>query len=268
MKLIIVGSGGNTPTPRISCTCEVCTKARTIGPPFKRNLSALYIEDTKTLIDCPEDINDSLNNQKIIEIDNLFITHWHPDHSFGFRLIVQANYDFILDKCNKKIKIYIPEKVLEEFEKQYPALNYFINVKKMADLIIIKADEEIKINNIIIQAKEHYEDSTHYAYLIKNNKKRILYAPCDTIDLKQNFVNLDLLIHEQGYFSPELTWELSFEKLIERLKIWKPKEILLTHIPEDELKRYGWNMLAEKELEAKKHKISLNFAYDGQIINL
>ncbi len=267
MKIIIVGSGGNTPTPRISCNCEVCNKARSKGEPYKRCLASLYIKDSKTLIDCPEDISESLNRRKITDIDNLFITHWHPDHTFGFRLLVQANFDFIKNKNNKSIRIYMPEKVYFDFKENYPAINYFINEKKMAELILVKNNEKIKIKDITITPKAYTErNSSHYAYLIEKNNKKVMYAPCDTIGLKGKYCDLDLFITEQGYFSPELKEEISFNQLIERLSVWKPKKIILTHIPEDELNKLGYDILLKKEKEYQKFNIK--FAFDGMVIEV
>ena len=83
MELIILGSGGAIPTPRPFCQCIICKKARKLGEPYKRNSSSLFIQDINTVIDCGEDISDSLNRRDVKKIDNLFITHWHPDHTFG-----------------------------------------------------------------------------------------------------------------------------------------------------------------------------------------
>jgi len=266
MDLIIIGSGGNVPTPRISCLCETCNNARKKGEPYKRCLAALYIKDINTVIDCPEDISESLNRRNVTEVENIFLTHWHPDHSFGFRLLVQANYDFINDKCLKKINIYMPSKVYLKFKKIYPAIEYLLKNKKMGNLILINDGDKIKINNILIEPKAYTKNSEHYAYLISEDNKKVLYAPCDTINLKGKYENLTLLIHEQGYFSSEIKWELSFDKLIDRIKSWKPKSVILTHISEDEIRRWGWEYLNKKETENKN--LNLKFAYDGMKIRI
>ena len=85
MKLTILGSGGAMPTPRPYCQCAICKKARKFGEPFKRNSSSIFINEINTVIDCGEDIADSLNRRNVKKVDNLFITHSHPDHTFGLR---------------------------------------------------------------------------------------------------------------------------------------------------------------------------------------
>jgi ribonuclease BN (tRNA processing enzyme) len=49
---------------------------------LQRDCSCFWIDDIKTLVDCPETVGNSANKAGIAEIQNLFITHWHPDHCF------------------------------------------------------------------------------------------------------------------------------------------------------------------------------------------
>jgi phosphoribosyl 1,2-cyclic phosphate phosphodiesterase len=259
MQVTILGSAGNIPIPRPLCNCNVCQEARSLKNKHKRCLASLYIDEIRTLIDCPEDIGESLNLNNITEIDNVFLTHWHPDHTFGFRLIVQAYYDFIFDRPKKQIKFYMPKSVYETLKKNYPAIKYFIEEKKMGKLVLIEDKDIINLGEIEIEVVGHDgASSENYAYLIKKADKRILYAPCDTISLSKDFFDLDILIHEQGYFSPEITWEISSSGLIDRLKRWKPKRTILTHISEDEIKRFGWH-----HFEKFASDFSLEYAYDG-----
>ena len=77
MKFKILGSGGAMPVPRPFCQCELCSLARK-NKKYRRNSCSAFIEEIRTLIDCPEDIGNSLNTENIKQIDNMFITHWHP----------------------------------------------------------------------------------------------------------------------------------------------------------------------------------------------
>jgi phosphoribosyl 1,2-cyclic phosphate phosphodiesterase len=101
VKLTITGSGGATPTPKTFCRCSVCRKARAEGEPYKRNSSSLFVEDVFALVDCGEDIGDSLSRRNILRVDSLFITHWHPDHTFGLRPLLEAYYDMRDNKPKK-----------------------------------------------------------------------------------------------------------------------------------------------------------------------
>lgn len=254
-------------TPRPFCSCEICEKAREIGEPYKRNSSSIFINKINGLIDCPEDISDSLNRRRIMELDNLFITHWHPDHTFGLRLILEANYNFRENKASKKINLYIAKKVYEDLLKFYPALGYHVNVLRVCEVNIVEHNESIEINGIEVTAIGYQgSESNIYAYLIREGDKRVLYAPCDTISWKQEITNIDLLINECGVFSPEIKSEISFDELMNRIEKMNVGKTLLTHIEEIELNRYGWDYL--KELKLRYSKIDFDFAYDGLTVQL
>ena len=168
ITLTILGSGGAMPTPRPFCQCKTCEKARKIGEPYKRNSCSLFVNDINTVIDCGEDIADSLNRRDIKQVDNLFITHWHPDHTFGFRPILEANFDFRANKPKKAINVYIPKKVFETLKQRFPAIDYLLNTQKTGNLHLIEDGEIVKIGNIIISVIGYKViNSDTYAYLIQ-----------------------------------------------------------------------------------------------------
>lgn len=247
MKLTIVGSGGTIPTPRPFCQCSTCKKARKYGEPYKRNSSSIYINDIFTLIDCPEDIGDSLNRRNIERVDNLFITHWHPDHTFGLRPLLESSYNFVTKKPDKQINIFIPKKVYETLKQRFPTIEYLLNVQKTGKLMLIEDGDEIKIGNMaIIVVGFNGKNSDIYSYLIKEKNKQILYAPCDTIGFKRKIYDLDLLINECGIFSyKKIKTEISFPTLMKKIKSLRVKKTILTHIAEIEIKSWGWNYLNE-----------------------
>jgi len=267
MELTILGSGGATPTPRPFCQCAVCKRARTQGEPFKRNSSALYIDDIFTLIDCGEDIADALNRRNVWRVDNLFITHWHPDHTFGLRPLLEANFDFTTAKTEKRINVYIPKRVYETLRKKYPTIEYLLYTQRTGKLIIVEHDDVIKLGKISITVVGYKgKKSDTYAYLIESNGKRVLYAPCDTIDFEQKHFDLDVLVNECGLFSEQVKTEISFTALMKRISNLRPKRTILTHIEESELNNWGWNYLAK--MKKQYSDVNFDFAYDGMKIKI
>lgn len=268
MKLTILGSGGATPTPRQFCQCATCKKAREEGEPYKRNSSSLYIKDIYSLVDCPEDIGDSLNRRDIKKIDNLFITHWHPDHTFGLRVLLEAYFDFRENRPKKQVMIYIPKKVFEDLKLHYPTISYLSDGIKVAKIKYIEHHQSVKIGNIKITAIGYEgKDSNTFAYLFGENRKKVLYAPCDTINFHQRIYDLDLLINECGLFSyKKIKQEIGFPTLMKRLKLLKPKRTILTHIEEIEINRWGWPYL--EKMRKKYSDIHFEYGHDGMEITL
>jgi len=268
MELIITGSGGATSTPRPFCQCLICKKARKEGEPYKRNSSSLYINDIFTLIDCGEDIGDSLNRRNIIRVDNLFITHWHPDHTFGMRSLLEAYFNFRGGKPDRQVTVYMSKRVFEDLKEHYPSISHFSDHLEVAEIQHLDNQKSIQIGNIGITAIGYKgETSNIFAYLIEENSKRVLYAPCDTISFEQKIFNLDLLIHECGLFSHEkIKGEISFPAMIERIRLFKPKRTILTHIEEIEINAWGWDYL--EKMKKQYSDVDFDFAYDGMKIRL
>lgn len=268
MKFTILWSWGAIPTPRPFCTCDVCNKARTIGEPYKRNSSAFYVHDIKTLVDCWEDVIDALNRRNISDVDNLFITHRHPDHTFGIRNVLQSYFDFIEDRKTKVIQLYMPKKVHEAIQIHYPSINYFVDVLGLANIIYIEHNESVQIGDIQVTAVGFTgKDSETYGYLFEKNDKKCLYTPCDTISFQQEVKDIDVLITECGVFSHEkVKSEISFPKLMENLKVYTPKRTILTHIEEVELHARGWEYM--QEMKDTYKDIPFEFAYDWLVIEL
>lgn len=268
MKSIIIGSGGSIPTPRPFCQCELCKKARKEGLPYKRNSSSFFIEDIKTLFDCPEDIGDSLNSRDIKQVNNLFITHWHPDHTFGLRPLLESNYNFIKEEVENQIQIYIPKKVWKTLQDKYPTIKYMTEIMKFGKIILIEEGDVLTFGNVQIKPIGYQgKNSDIYAYLIEENNNKLLYSPCDTIDFDnyKNFSNLDVWVTECGMFTG-YDKEISFSELLRRINEIKPKKTIITHIEEVELKIVGWNKL--KELEEENKQMNIKFAEDGMNIEL
>ncbi|MBS3108143.1 MBL fold metallo-hydrolase [Candidatus Woesearchaeota archaeon] len=267
MRFKILGSGGAMPTPRAFCQCKICRLARK-NSKYKRNSSSAFIQEINALIDCPEDIGDSLNRENIRKVDRLFITHWHPDHTFGLRVLLEANYNFLERKPTNIIEIFISKTVYNTLKERFPAIIYLIDVIKVAKIHFVDDEDQIKFGKISVQVIGYNgKNSNYYAYLFEENNKRLLYAPCDTLHFKNysNFKNIDVLVHECGIFSyDKVKTELSFPDMIQRFKEIIPVKTYLTHIEEVELNVWGLDYIGKMVKGYKR----LSLAYDGLTIEL
>src|SRR5262245_21700680 len=95
MQLTVLGSGGALVTPRPACRCRVCADARH-NPAHARGGPSLYVHEGNVLVDAPEDVLPLLVRAGAERVDHLLISHWHPDHTAGFRVVEQLTWDLAL----------------------------------------------------------------------------------------------------------------------------------------------------------------------------
>lgn len=268
MKVRILGSGGSIATPKIGCDCPVCKNARQSGRPYKRNSSSLFVEAANAVFDCPEDIGSSINENGVEKIDALFITHWHPDHCFGLRLLMQHGYDFYKEQAMRHFSLYIPRPVYPILKKVYPAISFQLQELKTAELVLLEDRETVRIKGIAIQPIGYRgPESDTFGYLIRSDNKTVLYTPCDTLgfDKYEEFTGLDLWITECGCFS-DYDKEIGMPDAIARVEALKPSRTVFTHLEEEELQMAGWDHLQKLK---KRHKdAGVDFAWDGMTIEL
>jgi hypothetical protein len=55
-----------------------------------------------------------------------------------------------------------------------------------------------------------------------HNKKSLLYMPCDTIGFVKDLPKVDILVHECGILSQEVKHEISFEAMLQRIRLATP----------------------------------------------
>lgn len=260
----ILWSWGAIPTPRPFCNDKLSTQARS-DTSLQRDCSCFWIEDIKTLIDCPETIWNSANKAWIDDIENLFITHRHPDHTFWLRLVLESRYNFFTKESNP-LNLYLHKNVYNDIKNFYPSIDYFVYEEKCANLIFFEDNENIKIWNIEITPIWYNEIESHrFWYLIKDEKKSIFYIPCDTIWFEKDLPTTDILIHECGILAPEVSTELSFQELLKRIKKAKPWQTILTHIEEIELEKF-WDKL--KKLVSDNSNLNISLANDWMTIKI
>ncbi len=269
MKIKILWSWWSMPTPRVGSNSEISNLARKYWYPYKRNSSCLGIPDIKTIFDCPEDISDSLNNAWMIDVDNIFITHWHPDHSFWLRLILNSVFDPVLSIINKKINLYMPQIVYDNLKQHYPAILFYVEEKHFGNINFLEHAQSIEINDYIITTIWYeWSNSSINWYLIEKDDKKVLYTPCETIQFQQfDLSNIDVLITECGIFSyDKVKSEISFPNMIKNIKQLSPKKTYITHIEEIEVHKRWVDYL--EYMKKKYNDVNFEFAYDNMTIKL
>jgi len=260
MKIIVLGSGGFLPTPLPLCDCQICKgSSKRIGP-------AIYIPELELLIDTPENIYEKFISSNF-KVSNVLYSHWHPDHTAGYRFFEYLNYS----KSSNKPKIYLNNILMESFKNKFKALFYF-NDRGFID--IKKVVKQTVIGNVKIKFFKMNNDFS-VAYLIKSQNKNILICMDHAKDLLLENIEeqIDLLIMNFGSFYQNIntpheyspsTYETDFIKdNIRIINKIKPKKTVFIHI--DPI----WNLCDEdlKKIEKNYSEYNISFSYDGMVLN-
>lgn len=277
MNLNLLGTGGVTPIPKPCCTCDLCVEARKNGITDYQTGPSMFIYDDNLLFDTPEEVRLQLNRENIQKVENVILTHWHPDHTQGIRVLEQINFNHIREKTEgTPISVYIAERQLEAF-KEFGCGNMlsYYESKEIIKVIYLEHKKPIRLKNTVI-TPYYIEKTEGYYFLIEDKKgNKVIYAPCEYQELKvyEELEDIDVLIAHCLYFENKnigsgvnySDTEDSFEKMLLDSKKMNAKQIIITHIEEafqltvDELNK-----------EAKKYYTGYNikFAKDGYIIKL
>lgn len=281
MKVKILGSGGCVSTPKPCCNCPICVQAREKGFPYARTGCSLFIEDARILIDTPEDINYALNNAKIDDVKYILYSHSDLDHTMGMRVIEQLRMDWlglsVGRKNNNPIEVAALPMVLEDIKKQGTRFGSAMGYYMSRGLVIANEKRCLKANDITVELIP--VDSTEHVtiFVISENERKIIYAPCDVKPFPHSelFYDADILIIGNTIVGDILKDNFVLEKnnpLREELfvmeEIFEIKEkygirkVIITHLEED------WGKSFDDYREIEKGYNDLAFAYDGMEIKV
>ncbi|HAE36259.1 TPA: hypothetical protein DCX66_03975 [Candidatus Nomurabacteria bacterium] len=283
MKIEILGSGGSVVTPRPGCYCESCIKARLHGAPFIRTGPSVFIHDYSILIDTPEDIGFQLNRSQIDKIKHCLYSHWHGDHVLGRRIWYTLNYNFKSNRPihHRKTTIYLTETEKIDFEKNLGHFDHFRKLEHegLINIVIIKDNDPFLITNLELRPYQ-LEDKSIFAFLLKENKKRICIAMDDLYGWEPPtvFCDLDLLILPIGIFDFHpisgkklmsknhhlLRDEMTFVDTLSLVKKLRPKQTVFMHIEEHD--HIGLDSLRHIEENSRNNGYNVLCAYDGMQI--
>lgn len=115
MKLRFLGTGTSYGVPQIGCHCDVC---RSTDPRDKRMRTAAIVETNggaRLLIDAPPELRLQLLAAGVDEVDALFITHEHADHTHGIDDIRGLRSRF-----SAHMPIFGPAETLASLSRRFP----------------------------------------------------------------------------------------------------------------------------------------------------
>jgi len=284
MELTVLGSGGNSPTPMPTCDCRVCVEAREKGVPYARRGNSLFVHDENILIDTPELVWESLNRERIEDVEYVFLSHFHADHTLGLRTLQPLGMEDV------PVETFVgetPTLLVSEvtYERAIGANEVFeMMTDTWADVRTLDDGETVTIGDLEI---------THHAAPIQNGGERAISGFLFEDGAATAFVSpdenrhfdlgrlppLDLWIKEAGYFTetpdgkPLVTdraeettvaHEMSFEESLAQIRQVRADRTVLTEIEELYRRSYDDYLAIEAEYE----NLGIEFAYDGMNISV
>jgi len=174
---------------------------------------SMFIHDHNILFDTPEDIAVELEDAGIDRIEHIFYTHWHPDHTFGARIVEQANTTWS-EKLEWRIvakartTVHMPPVVKDEIMQRLGVFFGFwehLGVAKVEEIDEHVMVGRMKITPIVIESC--HRTMTHSTvYLIEEDGKKVVYAPCEITPFPKDerFHDCDLMILQTGWWGERM----------------------------------------------------------------
>ncbi len=276
MKLTILGSGGVDPAPRATCSCQLCILAKSEGIPNARTGCSMFLPEAKLLFDTPEEVRQQLIRENISEVGHLILTHWHPDHTHGIRILEQINWNFAESApFGPPIKVHISTQQLQWF-KEYSCGGFldFYTKRGMIEVVELDHKKPILIGDISI-TPYIIEHTQGFYFVIEQQNRKAIYAPCEYHKMipDPEIRNVDVFIpHNLFWENKEIsprenapTDEDSFEQMLKHADEFQAKRIVFTHIEES-------FQLDHETLNAKMKQYypgyDIEAAYDGMNIDI
>ncbi len=295
MRIEVLGAGGAWGVPRPFCPCPICVEARQKGAPYTRYGPSLFIHDLKLLIDTPEEIAVQLNRAGILRVDSVFYSHWHPDHTAGFR-VWEGNWNsnpeslYEFPPVVNPTTVYLPVNVAATFE-EYHALKTKCDYAVAAGVItvaIIPTHESVIIQGVKVTPLQLAEEIA-CGFLLEwtdERPKRVLILIDEVFGWlpPPDLGHLDLVFIPAGVFDlhpltgerriplnhPLLKREITHGQVLDLLRCLDAERVVFVHLNEtDRLHLTEYQEVARRINAARQGIIpEVMFAYDTLILTV
>nr|EGQ39871.1 MAG: metal-dependent hydrolases of the beta-lactamase superfamily I [Candidatus Nanosalinarum sp. J07AB56] len=282
MKATLLGSGGNTPTPLPTCQCRVCTKAREEGGKHVRRGNSTYVHDAKAMVDTPELAFETLNEEKISEVDAVLLSHFHPDHTLGLRVLQGIGLSDIPIESwvESETDVYMPRETHQKLVENSSILGHLLG--EWANVNVVEHGDVFEINDVEVEAIGWREEPGNqerniFGYLFEQDGDRVLVSPDENKNMPTDGLgHLHLWIKECGLFErtpsgtrirsrkrleKDLQTEMTFSESVEQVTEVDVDKVVLTEI--EELYR---RTPSEYLSIAEKKSQPVTFGHDGQTL--
>ena len=231
MKFIILGCGSSMGVPRTDGNFGNCDPKNKKN--YRTRCSALLKTANKNiLIDTSPDLRQQLINNKINNIDYVLYSHMHADQTHGIndlRVFFIKNKKTIPAYADNATTKYLKKAFNYCFissSKQYPAI---IQLNKIKKIIRIRDKQKtLKIKSFPVP--HGMVKSICYIF----DQKLAYISDVSNIEKKKfrHFKNLKFLVIDCLWYRYHPS-HLNLEKVLELIKIFKPKKTILTNLHSD-----------------------------------
>jgi phosphoribosyl 1,2-cyclic phosphate phosphodiesterase len=207
MELLALGSGGNTPIPTPTCRCDVCVEARAEGVPYARGGNSLYLPEIGAMVDAPEFAFAALNREEIADLESILLTHWHPDHVNGLRVVQSRDrtaHDGLVEAVVEGGPTIVTTRaVYERTCEVFGQLDHFVD-RRIADVRFLD-EEPLEVGGVTIQAIPYALEGDEVdatAFQVTDGDATLLIAADDARHLPEEDLpaGIDLAVLECGLF--------------------------------------------------------------------
>lgn len=289
MRLTFLGSGGNLPIPMPTCSCRICRQARDRGIPYARHGNSMYLHDMAAMVDAPEQSQANLNREGIDDLRYLFLTHWHPDHVGGIRVVQSRDFAPVYEREDYGLldagrdgqpTVVTTRRVYERTCDVAGALDHYRSVG-WTDLHLLDEDGPLTDNGVTVRAipyeLEGDGDADAAAFVFEQGETTIVVASDDARHLDvDRLPRADLAVFECGYFETDpdgtailseearrfLAGELAHDEVMDRVDQAPANRVILTEIEHLYARSYDDFVALEAAYDG------VQFAYDGLMVEV
>lgn len=256
----ILGSGAGPGAPSFFCDCTGCREALA-APTFSRTRSSAFLstENRRILLDTSPDLRSQLIRERIADVDQVFLTHWHYDHFGG---LGELEYYVKLQR-RQPIPLHLPPSAVKRFTSAFPELH------EVFDVTPWEFGQTYPLDDLTLTPLPARHSVETAGFLLQSGRKRLAYFP-DTAGLPpetaERVAGVDWLIcdatfHGENWFPQS---HMSVREAIELGRAVQAHTTVLTHLSV----HYSQPVTAKELHAAIAPHQGVVAAYDGMTVFL
>lgn len=238
MRIRFLGTGAAEGIPAMGCKCDHCTRARQAGGRFVRQRTAVLfsLDGYELLMDTPPDIRGLLDASGVRQIDGIFLTHEHFDHTAGLE-----EFLYWPDRVDLFAEPHVYRRLIRE--------DWGDRLPEVAFHVPFRPGVAVRFNDFFFTPFEVRHDVPCFGVVFYEGRQRVVHA-ADSDSRLSNYARCliegaDLLIVNTPFFEPrEDQAHLSVQEAIVLKDEVGARRLILTHFnhynwPHDELESYA-----------------------------